>query len=177
MGDQIVKLKNLVNGKFTYSSWSTDSSYILKCKELDKQNVLIYYVTKSNKVVSRRFPRLIHITPKFACILGLIKGEGANATGKSNYRRFTFTNSDWRLVNEVLDSLNKKKLLLKENLKEKSIYIMHYQQEESMVVNYWSRKLGLSASKFKCVETIEKTREYGICHVYISDVLLRRVID
>jgi len=177
MNHQIVELKHLVEGKLTYASWSTNNSYLLRCKELDKHNVLVYYTTKFNKTFSRKFPRLVIITPKFACVLGLIKGEGANALGKSNYRRFTFTNSDCELVKQVLDTLSQNKLLLKENLREKSIYIMHFQKEESTVIEYWSKKLDLPVSKFRCVETTDKTRDWGICHVYISDVLLRRVID
>jgi ribosomal protein L22 len=177
MNHQIVQLKALIDGKFTYTSWSTNSSYMLKSKGLDNQNILVYYITKSNKVFSREFPKFISITPKFACILGLIKGEGANALGKSNYRRFTFTNSDCELVKKVLDTLIENKLLMRENLKEKSIYIMHYQKEESTVLKHWSRKLEFPLSKFRCIETVDKTRDYGICHVYVSDVLLRRVID
>lgn len=177
MNPQTVELKDLVEGKLTYASWSTSNSYLLKCKELDEQNVLVFYITKSNKTFSRKFPRLVSITPKFACVLGLIKGEGANALGKSNYRRFTFTNSDCELVKQVLDTLSENKFLLKENLRKKSIYLMHFQNEESAVIGHWSKKLDLPVSKFRCIETTDKTRDYGICHVYISDVLLRRVID
>jgi hypothetical protein len=102
MNHQIIEIKDLVEGKLTYTSWSTNSSYVIRCKELDEHNVLVYYATKFNKTFSRKFPKIASTTPKFACVLGLIKGEGANAIGKSNYRRFTFTNSDCELVKQVL---------------------------------------------------------------------------
>jgi hypothetical protein len=172
-----IELKSLLEGKKTYPSWSTDSTYFLECKEIGKNKIVVYYTTKNNKTFSRIFPKEIVMTPKLACILGLIKGEGANALGKSNYRRFTFTNSDSELVRHVIKMLHEAELFSKQDIKNNSFYIMHFKKEQDEVIKFWSKKLNVPESKFKCVDTKEKTRDYGICHLYISDALLRRIID
>ncbi|MBN2142343.1 hypothetical protein JW711_03345, partial [Candidatus Woesearchaeota archaeon] len=45
------------------------------------------------------------------------------------------------------------------------------------VIKYWSEKTKLPKNKFSFVSTQKRTKEFGICHIYISDVLLRRVLD
>jgi hypothetical protein len=172
-----IEIQEIIKGKYTYPNWSTSTSYALKCKEVNDRIVCVYYITKSNKKVSRNFPKNIILTPKLTFILGLIKGEGANALGKSNYRRFTFTNSDWELIDNVLNLLDENKFFLKEKLPGRSLQLIHFIGKEKEVIDFWSKKLKLPRSKFKCFNDKRKTTKYGVCHIYISDVLLRRIID
>ncbi|MBT3984861.1 hypothetical protein HOD38_02955 [archaeon] len=169
-------LKKIVKNKKTYPSWSTGSTYFLESKEKE-ENIEIYYKTKSNRKISRIFPKKLNLTPKLAYALGFIKGEGANALGKSNYRRFTLTNADPKIMLFVLKELDKNNLLKISNLKREAIHLLHHNKSDSEVINYWSRNLNLPKKLFKCFEDKNKTSDYGVCHVYVSDVLLRRVID
>ena len=171
-----IKLKSLVEGQITYPSWTTSSTYTLKAEENDK-NILIYYKIKTNKCISRVFPKEITLTPKFTYTLGLLKGEGSNALGKSNYRRLTITNSNPDIINLILDELEVSNLFKKSDLIAKSVHLLHHTEIDDKVIDYWSDKLDIPRNKFKCFDDKLKTSKYGVCHVYISDVLLRRVID
>jgi hypothetical protein len=169
-------LKKIVKNKKTYPSWSTGATYFLESKEKE-ENIEIYYKTKSNRKISRIFPKKLSLTPKLTYSLGFLKGEGANALGKSNYRRFTLTNSEPQTILLVLNELDKNNILKKTQLREKSIHLLHHNKSDSEVINYWSKNLNLPKKLFKCFEDKNKTSDYGVCHVYVSDVLLRRVID
>ncbi len=169
-------ISDLIKGNKTYPSWSTNSTHNLEGYK-KQDGILVYYKTKSNKLISRWFPKKIEITPKLCYILGIIKGEGSNSLGKSNYRRFTFTNSDFVLVSIVLEELEKHKLFSKQKIIKKSIHLLHYTKPKEEVINFWSKKLKIPKEKFKCFETKMKTSQFGVCHLYISDVLLRRVVD
>ena len=171
-----IKLKNLVEGQITYPSWTTSSTYSLKAEEHDK-SIVVYYKIKTNKRISRVFPKEIILTPKFTYTLGLLKGEGSNALGKSNYRRLTITNSNPDVINLILDELERSGLFKKSDLIAKSVHLLHHTESDNLVIDYWSNKLSLPKNKFKCFDDKLKTSQYGVCHVYISDVLLRRVID
>ena len=171
-----IKIKNLIKGKKTYPNWSTKLTYDLKSKDKDG-NVLVYYKTKQNKIFSRLCPSEINLTPKLCYVLGFLKGEGSTSLGSSNYRRFTITNSDSTIIYQVLQELEKSKLFKKEKIIRKSIHLLHFQESKEKVINYWSRKLKLPKDKFKCFNDERKTSLFGVCHIYISDVLLRRVID
>ncbi len=171
-----IKLQKLVKGKKTYPSWSTGTAYFLKA-ESKKEACLIYYTTKSNRLISKNFPKSIKLCPKFCYILGILKGEGSNSLGKSSYRRFTLTNSDPDIIKLVLGELDKKNLFKKTKIIDKSIHLLHNTCSEEEAINYWSEKLDLPKNKFKCFDDKQKTSIFGVCHVYISDVLLRRIID
>ncbi|MBN2142441.1 hypothetical protein JW711_03855, partial [Candidatus Woesearchaeota archaeon] len=121
----IIDLAKLVNSKKTYPNWSSEKIYSLQTDCVDNKTLVVYYLTNSNKIVHRVFPKQITVNPSFAYVLGLIKGEGANALGKSNYRRFTFTNSNWQLVKLILDELMKQKLISESDIIERSTYILH----------------------------------------------------
>jgi len=171
-----INIKKLVEGRKTYPTWTTNSSYIIKTQDIGN-NILVYYITKSNRKISRVFPNEINLTPKLSYVLGLIKGEGSTSLGKSNYRRFTLTNSNPRIINLIFKELDKNNLFKKSDLINKSVHLLHYIKSKDEVIDYWSKKLNLSKNKFKCFDDKTKTSLFGVCHVYISDVLLRRVID
>ena len=171
-----INTKKLVSGKKTYPNWSTGSCYNIKAEEYEK-STLVYYLTKSNRKIKRDFPKKIILTPNFIYVLGIIMGEGPTSLGKSNYRRFTMTNSDPKVINIVLKELENCRFLKKTDLIDKSIHLLHFKEPEKKVIDYWSNKLDIDKSKFKCFHDEKKTTNFGVCHVYVSDVLLRRIID
>ena len=174
--NSIINLKSLVEGKATYPSWTTGSVYPLKVEE-NGSSALIYYTIKTNKRISRLFPKEIILSPKLTYMLGLLKGEGSNALGKSNYRRLTITNSNPDIISLILDELERSDLFKKSDLITKSVHLLHHTEPDGKVIEYWSNVLDIPKNKFKCFDDKLKTSKYGVCHVYISDVLLRRVID
>jgi len=176
MNSTKINIKKLVEGKTTYPSWTTNSKYSLKTED-NGDNIIVYYKIKGGREVSRSFPKEINLTPRLSYVLGILKGEGATSLGKSNNRRFTLTNSEPTIINRVLDELEKNNLFKKSNLIDKSIHLLHHTESEDKVIDYWSEKLNLPKNKFKCFDDKTKTSSFGVCHVYISDVLLRRVID
>ena len=171
-----INIEKLVQGSNTYPSWTTNSVYPLKAQSNEK-NTLIYYKVCSGRIVSRTFPKEIDLSPNFCYVLGLLKGEGSTSLGKSNYRRLTITNSDPEIINAVLDELDKSNFFKKSDIINKSVHLLHFTKPKEDVINYWSKSLRLSKTRFKCFNSKTKTSEYGVCHVYISNVLLRRVID
>lgn len=176
-----IKISELVCGKRTHPNWSTGSTYPLESFREGNETIVKYVMTKTitKKVYTRRFPNEIKLTSSFCWILGFLKGEGFNGLGKSTYHRFGVTNKDSALINFVLDELNKSGLLSKNSLPDNSIEIMHFSGDKKSVVNYWKRHLDLPASKIK-VKSYKhqfKKSEYGVCHVYLTDVLLRRIVD
>jgi len=174
-----VQISKLIEKKKTYPSWTTGSRYCLKSKQIDNQITEVFYVINKGikRTIKRSFPKEIEATPKFSLALGLIKGEGPNALGKSNYRRFTFTNSDPKVINFVLNQLEEQNIFKKKFLINKSVHLIHAKESDEKVIFYWSKKLKISRSKFKCFRSERRTTKYGVCHVYISDVLLRRILD
>ena len=87
------------------------------------------------------------------------------------------TNADYQIIKIVLEELDKNNIFKKSSLIDKSIHLLHYTESKNKVVDYWSKKLNLPKRKFKCFDDKSKTSPFGVCHVYISDVLLRRIID
>lgn len=173
----IIEIKKIIKNKFTYPSWTNNNSYPLKYSEMHADQIEVYYRTVQNKKYSRMFPNNILLSPKNSFILGLIKGEGANALGKSNYRRFTFTNSDWYLIKIVLDFLEKNGFLDLNKISNKSFHILHHRKSNTKAIKYWSEKLNISKKFFVCFSDKNLTSNFGVCHFYHSDVLLRRIID
>ena len=176
MNSTKIKINELVEGRLTYPNWTTNSTYPLKTKDYG-EDIIIYYKTKGNRKISRFFPKEINLTHRLSYVFGLLKGEGSTSLGKSNYRRFTITNADYRIINLILEELDKNNLFKKSNLIDKSIHLLHHTELKNKVIDYWSKKLNLPKRKFKCFDDKSKTSPFGVCHVYISDVLLRRIID
>lgn len=171
-----IKLDELIVGQETYPTWSTKAVYSLQAESKDDE-LLIYYVVKGNRRISRIFPKKIELSTKFLYVMGLLKGEGSNTLGNSNYRRFTITNSDPKVVSIILKELEESKLFSKAELLDNSIHILHHLVEDGEAIDYWANQLRLKPQKFRCFKDKSRTSKYGVCHVYISDVLLRRVID
>ena len=64
----------------------------------------------------------------------------------------------------------------KNNLPDTCCHLIHAKEQEK-ALKFWSSNLNLPASKFKIIDDKIKNSAYGVCHIYLSDVLLRRVID
>lgn len=175
MNYQKIKLKKIVEGEKTYPSWTTGSEYELQTSEGQK-SLKVFYKVSIGRKIGREFPKFIQLSSKFCYVLGLIKGEGANSLGKSNYRRFTLTNSDPNVIKLVLTEL-KNQNLVSNQFPERSFHILHFKKLKRQVVDYWSNELSIDKSKFKCFDDKNKTSDYGVCHIYLSDVLLRRITD
>ncbi|MFH1409497.1 MAG: hypothetical protein ABIH34_06305 [Nanoarchaeota archaeon] len=172
-----INIKELIKGNKTYPTWSTGSCHQLYATNEKQNTIKIFYTTKSKRIISRVFPKKLTLSPEFCYVLGFLKGEGSNSLGKSNYRRFTITKSDPDIMKFVLKILEKNKLLSLSRLINKSCHLIHFKLTEKKVIEYWSEKLKLPEEKFKCFEDKNKTSLFGVCHIYISDVLLRRVVD
>ncbi|MBI4453280.1 hypothetical protein HY636_01430 [Candidatus Woesearchaeota archaeon] len=171
-----INIKLLIEGKKTYPSWSTKERHNLYAKE-EYPYTTIYYYTKSNKIISKSFPSDVILTPKLLYVFGILIGECPTSLGDSNYRRVTITNSNPKLIQIVLEELEKANLLKISYIIDKSIHLLHFKKDDNVVIDYWAKELNLSTGKFKCFNDKSKTTDYGVCHVYISNVLLRRVID
>lgn len=179
--EETIKICEIISGKETYPNWSTGTTYPLKF-ELDEDEIIIYYImtkTIMNKVYSRKFPKEIKLTPSFCWALGFIKGEGMNSLNKSSYHRFGVTNKNPKLISYVLEELDKSNLLKKEKIPDRSFQILHWFSTPREVVNYWSNKLNVPKEKinpYNDKNSLKRTK-FGTCHFYITDVLLRRIID
>jgi len=171
-----INILKIIEGKKTYPSWSTGRTYSLQTKDLGDK-IVIYYKIENGRIIKRTFPKILNLTPKLSYALGILEGEGATALGKSNYRRFTMTNSDPKVINIVLNELEKHGLFSKNDLKVNNVQIVHYTDSEKEVFDYWSKQLRIPVTKFKSFDMEKKTTKKGVCHIYVSDVLLRRVID
>jgi hypothetical protein len=176
MKSQRIQIKDLVRGRHTYPSWSTNTEYLIQTRDLGI-NTLLHYEIRGNRQIARLFPATIELTNRFCYALGVLRGEGSNSRGKSNYRRLTITNSDSSTLRIVLEQLAVAKLFQKSSLIDKTIHILHHLESNDEAIRHWSAELGLPANKFKCFDDKTKTSPFGVCHIYISDVLLRRVID
>ena len=171
-----INVKKLLIGKETYPSWATGSTYQIESKETNDK-LIVYYKTKTNKIISRIFPKTIRLTPNLIYVLGFLKGEGPTSLGKSNYRRFTITNTDPKILLICLNELEKCGLIEKSQLIDNSFHIIHHTKSDKESIEFWTKKLQLPTSKFKCFYGKPGRNKYGVCHIYIRDVLLRRVID
>ncbi len=174
----IIKIEELIKGKKTYPKWHSNAEYELVSKILNKHQILVYYNTKGpiKRRVKRIFPQEIACDPCFLWVLGFLKGEGANSLGKSNYRRFTLTNTNPQLIQIVLEKLEEKELLHIADIPDAAFNIIHTKKPAESV-KYWSQQLNLPKTKFKVYDDKNNTSDYGVCHLYLSDVLLRRIID
>ena len=175
-------LVGLMNGKRTYPNWSTGARYRIQCEELDRGNIKIFYDisrTPMKKRISGNFPKIINVDASFSWVLGFLKGEGTNSKKRSSYRRFIFTNKNPIFIKKVPNELHNRKMINVRELIKGCIHIIHSSGSIKKVLGYWSGKLKLSNDKFKILDYKKslKKSKFGVCHVYLSDVILRRVID
>jgi len=178
---EIIDIKELMDGKLTYPSWSTKTQYPIQC-EIKSDQVRVYYITTKTimkKVHERFFPKFIKLTPRFCWAMGFLKGEGLNSTNGRSYYRFEVTNKNPHLLNKIIEELDTSGILKKEDYPKKCFQIFHSSNEKNDVKSYWSKALSFDIDRFNvmnCKGSLKKS-ESGVCHIYIRDVLLRRVVD
>lgn len=174
-----IDLCKLVDGIKTYPSWTTSRQYSLGVQTIDDEHIKIFYQIAGpiKRKISRQFPRKLKLNPRFIWALGFLKGEGSNSLGKSNYRRFTITNTNPEFLRIVLDELESMHLFRRENISNTGVNVLHAKEAESIVRAFWSAELCIPVEKIRYYDDKVKTSKYGVCHIYISDVLLRRVVD
>jgi len=168
-------LITILKGLKSYPTWTTGNSYEISVGVKNKNTLLI-----KGYHCSLEFPRFIKITPKLFWLMGFLNGEGTNATNKSGYLRFTITNSNPEFMKMALDILDESKILPKFNIPDKSLKIGRSSlHDDKYLLNFWSKKLELPKFKFHLPLKKDelKKAKYGVCHLYISNVLLRRVTD
>jgi len=178
---EVIDIKELMEGKLTYPSWSTQTQYPIECIT-NKDKVKVYYTTTKTimkKTHERYFPRFIKLTPGFCWALGFLKGEGLNSIRGKSYYRFELTNKNPDLINKIIEELDKSDLIKKEDYPKKCFQIMHSYGKEKEIKYYWAEALDFDKSKFNVMNNKHALRKskHGVCHLYISDVLLRRVVD
>ncbi len=74
---------------------------------------------------------------------------------------------------ELLDM----QLFKRENISRTGVNILHAEENEEKVRRFWSSQLKIPLEKVRYYNDDTKTSEFEVCHIYISDVLLRRVVD
>lgn len=179
----VISIKKVLKGTLTYPSWSTKSQYLLQFENIDKEKIKAYYIITKGPIkrkIQNIFPKKIKLDPGFCWMLGFIKGEGMNSTRGKSYYRFLITNKNPSLINKVLEELEKSKLFSKKDLSPKSIHILHSNGPKKIVEKYWSQQLNMSRSLINIGKNEKnplKKSKYEVCHVYISNVLLRLLID
>jgi len=173
-----VDLYKILQGVKTYPSWYSNNSYDLIT--IPEGNKLFVTYNSKGKRGKRYFPRSLSITPDLLWTLGFIEGEGSNSTNKSAYRRFMITNSNPTKMKFVLDVLEKHQILARASLPRNSIRVRYgLQHDKGKLAKFWREKLKVSLDKIYLSTKADplKTSEYGVCDIYISDVILRRVTD
>ena len=146
--------------------------------KIEKFNEKILVKGKNASMVE--FPRYIHLSPDIFWLVGFLDGEGSKSKGKSGYLRFTITNSDPELIKMALNVLDKHNLLSKNKIPDKGIKIgRSSQHDDKKLLNFWMIYLNLSKSKFYFSPKPDKLKKAknGVCHIYIINMILRRVID
>jgi len=177
-----IDLKRLLENKYTYKTRS-GYSHLLKTKVINEKDILVYYEVggKIKRSVSRIFPQYLDITNRFMWVLGFINGEGLKSINSvSSMYRFAVTNNDPSTIKNVLKVLDESKLFKINNLPINSIKINYGNKcFVQSLKSYWSKELGLTKEKIKLALKPQKQKKakYGTATLYISDVLLRRVMD
>ncbi len=173
-------LCDIIIGKKTYPNWTTGNEYQLQVFENTQQYAIIGYRTIHGHTFKRKFPRFLEINNSFLWLIGFIRGEGSHSKGKSGYLRFTLTNSDSYLMKNAINSLIKSGLINRKTLPVRSIKIGRSSlHDDSELMEHWGKELGFSKEYFYFTNKRDenKKQKFGTCHLYISDVLLRRVMD
>jgi len=124
-------------------------------------------------------------SPLHYFIAGLLVSEGS--FGKKKHRnpgRFTFTNTDPKLVKIVYDFLVKELNIPKNLIK---IYITYNQEITSIpkktLKEYWIKTLNAPQETIKIypykrkVKQIRKRAKYGICQIRINNIKTRKKIE
>jgi hypothetical protein len=176
---EVIDLAKILDGKTTYPTWSCGRTYPLEITCNNSNSVRVTYRRKNGgKRPVRAYPRFIELSPKLVWVLGFLKGEGLRSRGSSAYRRFTVTNTDPEPLKLVIQVLQETGLL--GELPVRSLKIgRNNPKRDGEIADYWSKELGVPKSKlyFPPKPDEMKHAKFGACHVYISDVLFRLVMD
>lgn len=170
-----IDLMKVVSNLETYPTWSTGKSYKLDVQEFSDK-ILI----KGKNASSFEFPRYIFLSPDIFWLIGFLDGEGSKSKGKSGYLRFTITNSNPYMIKMALDILDKHGVLTKTKIPDRGIRIRRSSKHnDKKLLNFWMNHLRLPKSKFYFSPKPDETKKakHGVCHIYTSNMILRRVID
>lgn len=170
-----IDLAKVIFGLETYPTWSSGKSYKLKLEEFDDK-----ILVRGKNASMAEFPRYVYLTPDIFWLVGFIDGEGSKSKGKSGYLRFTLTNNDPEMIKMALDILDRHKLLPKNKIPDKGIRIRRSSKhDDKKLLSFWMKYLNLPESKFYFSPKPDglKKAKNGVCHIYISNMILRRVID
>ncbi len=177
-----IDILKLIDGQYTYPTWSTKTSYRLRAKIIDKDNISIYY--ESTKTIMKKkfrgiFPRYVFLTPGFCWALGFFEGEGMKSKKSTSYRRFNITNKNPLDLKKFLDELHKSKLLPKDRIRGKCFQIHHFLNNKLEAERYWSKQLNFPIEMFSAIDYNHNLRRSGngVCHFDLGHVLLRRIFD
>ncbi len=124
-------------------------------------------------------------SPLHYFVAGLLVSEGS--FGKKEHKnqgRFTFTNTDPKLIKIVYNFLTKELNIPKHQIK---IYITYNQEittiPEETLKEYWIKTLKAPPETIKIypykrkVKQIRKRAKYGICQIRINNIKTRRKIE
>jgi len=176
-----INLSELITDKRTYPNWSTGTTYLLKFEDLGNK-ILIYYIsgkTIMKKRYSKIFNKYIELTPGLCWALGFYKGDGLNSINGYSYHQFSITNKNPKMLNKVIKELDRAKLITRDKYPDRCFQIMNSNGNKKEIVKYWSKHLGFEPDKFLVKRYKHELRKsyFGICHITIGDVFLRRIID
>jgi len=173
-----IDLVKLLDGVETYPNWSTQKTYKLKTS-YDKKTVTVTYDCPSKRP-KRSFNRYVNAEKDLFWMFGFLEGESLNSIKSSSYKRFIVTNNNPKRMKLVLDILERYNFVTRKNLPKNSIRIRYGQNlNKNALPDYWAKKLQVKKDKIYLAKKpdILKKSERGLCDIYISDVLLRRVLD
>jgi len=174
---RVIDLAEILRGKCTYPTWSSGQTYPLEIVH-DDQTLKLTYRAKGGRKPTAEYPRFVELSPNLLWVLGFLRGEGSQSKGKSAYRRFTVTNNDFKVLRFVLRTLKRGGFL--NELPDGCLKIgRNNLQRDQRLLKHWSKGLGIPYCKFYFPPRPDRIKraEFGTCHVYISNVLLRLTID
>jgi len=175
---KIIDLAKILSGRSTYPTWSYGRTYPLEITVVTDLVKVTYKRKNGGKRPIGMYPRYVQLSPKLMWVFGFLKGEGSRSKGSSAYRHFTVTNADPEPLRLVLRVLQETGLL--HELPNGCLKISRSDpRRDRELLDYWSRELGVPACKFYLPPKPDEIKhaKFGVCHIYISNVLLRLVID
>ncbi len=178
---ECIDLQSIIRDEETYPSWSTGRRYKLKVFEEYDNEITIGYVTVSNRKFMRKFPKQITVSQELLWLIGFARGEGTQSTGKSGHIRFTLTNANARLMKNAISILCKTGLINRDSIYAKNALRINRSEnhDDTKLLIFWKKELSAPKSAFYFAPKRDKNKKKinGVCHLYITDALLRRIFD
>jgi len=174
-----IDILKLLNDVETYPTWYSNKTYRFIVTDNKDGTITVMYPC-TGRQPKQTFNRYIELTPQLIWTLGFIEGEGLKSRGKSAYRRFIVTNNDSEKMAFVLDVLETYNFVKRSNLTKNSIRIRYgNEHNREKLLKYWSKKLNVKRNIIYISQTPDpiKKSEFGTCDIYLSNIILRRVID